>query len=672
MLSIRVVTSPGNAIVDAGIPAGEVAAIVVDNPSASWVWMPATNDFIPPYTLGWGMILPNRSASVNLQFPANGPDGTASVMLGDNIVLTLYDSDAARVSGVSNYPGRQFVPITRKKIIIGTMPVTTGLNGMGFSGADAGRHIGSIVIDNKSQAWLQLTTYHDTIPPNTVGWAKTFPDAPKTLTITAMAAGPDGSPSVQLGDAPNVTLFDDLSAGNDKGHAYIPIARTAFIIGTMPVAASLTGIAFTGADAGRLIGSVIIDNKSQAWLQLSTYGDTIPPNTVGWAKTFPDGPAAITILAMATGPDGSASVQLGDGPNVTLLDNISAGNDKGHVYVPVARTAIIVGTMPVAASLTGIGFTGADAGRLIGSILVDNKSQAWLQLSTYGDTIPPNTVGWAKTFPDGPATITILAMATGPDGSASIQLGDGPNVTLFDSQTAGDGSGNIYSPIARTQRFTTVAFANFGVIAFTAANVGRLIAGCIIDNPSGAWLTLTVGGRTFRIAPYTLRWVKRVDPPTLNVTSLTFDAAGPAGQLSTRQGDQVSLHILDLPPDASDTAFIDGFTPTLTATYSQAVPTSIGVSAVALVAGVANKRIRVLNIVAVAWTFSQNLIPDCNYVLEIASSATSNPNFTLNVGVVPVVLPGPIDFPTGEGITMSIFPEWKNLYCQISVFYQLI
>lgn len=343
------------------------------------------------------------------------------------------------------------------------------------------------------------------------------------------------------------------------------------------------------------VQSFTVNNPTGAWLWFELANEYIPPYTLNWARTLTPTASRITVRWRAVGPDGTPSVFLGDPATIVLHDDGSAGSSNGQQFTPITRRRIIVGTMPVAASLTNMAFIGADTGRYIRSILVDNKSQNWLQLTGYGDTIPPNTVGWGKVLPDAPLTLTITAMAVGPDGSASIALGDPPQVTLLDDLSSGNVAGNLYDPIPHKRIVTTVAFGNLGVTAFIGVDAGRFVRGILADNPSGAWLTLTVGGAAYRIAPYQLRWVKRVDPAAANVTSLTFDATGPAGQISTRQGDQVTLTLLDQIPDVADTSFIQGFTPTTTV---RAILVFINGAAIPVlsIAGVANKRIRILTI----------------------------------------------------------------------------
>ena len=426
------------------------------------------------------------------------------------------------------------------------------------------------------------------------------------------------------------------------------------------------------------IGSLIVNNPTGAWLWCEQTNEFIPPYTLNWARTLTPTASRATFRWIATGPDGTVSIYLGDPATINLYDDATGGMSNGQPFTPLTRRRVVTGTMPVAASLTNIGFIGGDLGRHIRSILVDNPSQSWLQLGTYLDAIPPNTVGWGKVLPDAPTSITITALPVGPDGSPSVALGDPPTVTLLDDLSSGNVQGAPYVPVARKRIVATVAFGNLGVTAFVGADAGRFVAGFIVDNPSGSWLTVTVGGAAYRIAPYTMQWVKRVDPPAANVTSLTFDAAGPSGQVSTLVGDQVTLTILDQPPDTPDTSgFISGFTPVLTVTRTANVRVTVGDTAL-LVAGVAGRRIRLRTFDVILGGFPgvPPVRTDTGIQFQIGSSVTFNPNFggrvETYIGSTFRAFPDGVPFPTGEGIRYNASTDLHDILVSVIVTYEVI
>jgi hypothetical protein len=232
------------------------------------------------------------------------------------------------------------------------------------------------------------------------------------------------------------------------------------------------------------------------------------------------------------------------------------------------------------------------------SVRIDNPTGAWLILRTTNEYVRPYSIAFARVFSWLVANVTVDFAANGPDGTQSVSLGDPITVTLYDDRDTSeagvtDANGQDYTPKPRKQIVATTLGVNLGVTAFSGADAGRMIRGVLIDNPSGSWLTLTIGSASYRVSPYTMRWVKRIDPAAASVTSLTYDAAGPASQVSTQQGDAATLTLLDTVPDSPDTQFIAGFTPLLvnTQTATAIVNPGIGPSAT-LIAGVANKRVR--------------------------------------------------------------------------------
>jgi hypothetical protein len=127
---------------------------------------------------------------------------------------------------------------------------------------------------------------------------------------------------------------------------------------------------------------------------------------------------------------------------------------------------------------------------------------------------------------------------------------------------------------------------------------GYQIAGITIDNPSGSWLYIPQD-HTF-IAPYTLGFAHSF-APTLSRIDIRF-ANGPAGQVSTQQGDPPTAYIYDTPVGESagqvstaGAAFITQFTPVLTVNNPLVLATFTGTTGTLLVA-IANQRYRVLTI----------------------------------------------------------------------------
>jgi len=212
--------------------------------------------------------------------------------------------------------------------------------------------------------------------------------------------------------------------------------------------------------------------------------------------------------------------------------------------------------------------------------------------------------------------------------------------------------------------------------AFDGANTGRMIGGIIIDNPSGAWLSVGVGGATWYVAPYTLRWIKRIDPVALSIDTVTMLAAGPSGQVSTVAGGPIVLTILDSPPDTADTSYLAGFTPVLIAVNAtQVVRWSTGYSE-ELIPATAGKRIRLLTLsVRNGYSDVAALYPVCgiSYVVQPLASGTAligrvSPDKPESVQS----FPSGVDFPPGVAVWWSAQADWADQLIAISATYQVI
>lgn len=206
------------------------------------------------------------------------------------------------------------------------------------------------------------------------------------------------------------------------------------------------------------------------------------------------------------------------------------------------------------------------------------------------------------------------------------------------------------------------------------------VAGVTIDNPSGSWLWIPQDN-TF-IAPYTLGFAHSFHP-TLSRVDILF-ANGPAGQISTQQGDKPTATIYDKPvadsagqTSSEGSSFVEQFTPVLVSTAQVIVPYSTGVSTVIL-AAIANKRYRVLTSEVMLNPFSGN--PPINYDSPI------NYAFLQDAGLIAMILgrvspehpsdvrqfPGGMDFPVGGAIRFQAFDDFATNAVSRVLTYQVI
>src|ERR1035437_4447783 len=84
-------------------PGWLIRGYAVDNLSGSWLYNPATGQWIAPYTLGFTSALRPAVLSLLVQYAAVGPGRQASSTLGTPFSVTMYDSP------ILNNPGTAFL-----------------------------------------------------------------------------------------------------------------------------------------------------------------------------------------------------------------------------------------------------------------------------------------------------------------------------------------------------------------------------------------------------------------------------------------------------------------------------------------------------------------------------------------------------------------------------------
>lgn len=195
---------------------------------------------------------------------------------------------------------------------------------------------------------------------------------------------------------------------------------------------------------------------------------------------------------------------------------------------------------------------------------------------------------------------------------------------------------------------------------------GYRIASIRIDNPSGSWLKIPQDD-TF-IPPYTVGYVHNF-PTTLASLDVLF-SNGPAGQVSTRQGDTLTLEI-DSSNSAENlgvTTFIQNFTPLVVGTLALSVPYTNGASGVVL-AAVANKRYRIHTIDVTLGGFYAVPPPQIaydsgiHYFFFASVTATTLLVGRLNGVTHPSfqhIFSEGLDLPVSNGLSITAVDDWAN------------
>lgn len=197
-----------------------------------------------------------------------------------------------------------------------------------------------------------------------------------------------------------------------------------------------------------------------------------------------------------------------------------------------------------------------------------------------------------------------------------------------------------------------------------------------INNPSGSWLQLFP---TYDwIPPYTLGFARTFDNAVASVTIRASN--GPAGQVSTSDGDAVRV-VLDSVGAGNSAgsgsgsggdSFIANFTPTIAASATLVVPVPAGVSSI-LYAAIPGARFR-LRSLSVARDTTSIVTP----TLETYDAPTFWRLFTtgavqMDFGMLSSDTPvddrgygGGLDFPTGEGVSITLTGDWAQTYVNVS------
>jgi len=213
---------------------------------------------------------------------------------------------------------------------------------------------------------------------------------------------------------------------------------------------------------------------------------------------------------------------------------------------------------------------------------------------------------------------------------------------------------------------------------------GHQIAGIKVDNKSGSWLLLPDG--TF-VPPYTISFGHSFQPELASIDVLFSN--GPAGQVSTQQGDPPFVQIYSEPvgesqgiPSGGGTAFIQQFTPTVLAQAGGNCTFSTGVFQATLRAGVANKRWRMYAVSINLRSGFQVPSPSYDSGSGFEWIIEASPSFSVylqghvgppgvNYGENLTLLPG-VDFAVGDTIIYSIAPDWGDVQFRFSALLQLI
>lgn len=207
----------------------------------------------------------------------------------------------------------------------------------------------------------------------------------------------------------------------------------------------------------------------------------------------------------------------------------------------------------------------------------------------------------------------------------------------------------------------------------------REARGIIVNNPSGSWLT--VYPLHDDVPPYTLLWSRDFPMSVANAT-VRYDN-GPAGQVSTQDGDPFTVWLDTDPVGTSDGTpapgkpFVQGFTPVLNfADLDRLVQAaSGGTGLVGLVPGVAGVRYRLLTLTPTLQFGTSSTQSASNVYFRMSNSGGRPPQrvlLTPRVPVVPLIFPLGLDYPAGGSIDYSAITNYADQLITVTGTYQVL
>lgn len=218
MRTPQIVLAPiGTAFPALSIPGvGQVRGVLIDNPSGAWLLLRPTNDYIPPYTLGWARSFVGGVASVDLVYQA--PAGQVSTLQGDPAVLVLDTEPVPDSAGVASGSAfvQGFIPTLQ---YVGVMNLTM-----------AGAILGQVVIApvaNRQLRIIDTQIYYTGNNGAAIGWDRAI-----SPVVAVINSSPGGQiiATLRLGTpnhADRITFNPTLPLVSGRG-VEIGFAQTAF------------------------------------------------------------------------------------------------------------------------------------------------------------------------------------------------------------------------------------------------------------------------------------------------------------------------------------------------------------------------------------------------------------------------------------------------------------
>lgn len=107
----------------------QIRGALIDNPSGAWLLLRTTNEYVPPYTIGWARSFEYGHASLAIEFPSTGPAGQVSTRQGDRPSVKLFSVPIPNSAGVTSSFIEQFTPntlVTKSDLVSFSLGILAG------------------------------------------------------------------------------------------------------------------------------------------------------------------------------------------------------------------------------------------------------------------------------------------------------------------------------------------------------------------------------------------------------------------------------------------------------------------------------------------------------------------------------------------------------------------
>ncbi|WDH23070.1 LapA family giant adhesin [Pseudomonas chlororaphis] len=380
-------------------------------------------------------------------------------------------------------------------------PVTVTLSNGSTITIDAGQTVGTVVVDT---------------PPNDV-----YNNGSTVSTsITGTTGGnfenlvPNPTPAVTtITDSPDTTGLTLTANGTVVEGGQITYTATLTNPAQTPVTVTLSNGSIITIDAGRTVGTVVVDTPANdVYNNGSTVSTSITGTTGGnFENLVPSTTPAVTTIT--------------DSPDATGLTLSATGNVVEGGQITYTATLTNPAQTPVTVTLSNGSTITIDAGQTVGTVVVDTPpNDVYNNGSTVSTSITGTTGGNFENLVPNP-TPAVTTITDSPDTTG---------LTLTANGTVVEGGQITYTATLTNPAQTpvTVTLSNGSIITIDA---GRTVGTVVVDTPANdvynngstvsTSITGTTGGNFENLVPSTTPAVTTItDSP--DATGLTLSATG--------------------------------------------------------------------------------------------------------------------------------------------------